>query len=107
MYQSWDTCQPDTFSNCSTCPESACVFHKCVTYYLPLCCGCTDGLRRYGPRTLHLVLQWYNIFIFLWSVGIVSALGDVTIAGAVSHWYWTFKKPSDLPPNILRSSSES
>ena len=36
VYQSWDTCQPDTFSNCSTCPESACVFHKCVTYYLPL-----------------------------------------------------------------------
>ena len=65
----------------------------------------TGGLRRYGPRTLHLVLQWYNIFIFLWSVGIVSALGDVTIAGAVSHWYWTFKKPSDLPPNILRFSS--
>ena len=36
VYESWDTCQPDTFSNCSTCPESACVFHKCVTYYLAL-----------------------------------------------------------------------
>ena len=82
VYKTWDTCHPDTFN--STCPEAACVFHK------------------YGPRTLHLVLQWYNIFIFLWSVGVVSALGDITIAGAVSHWYWTFKKPTDLPTNILR-----
>ena len=61
----------------------------------------TGGLRRYGPRTLHLGLQWYNIFIFLWSIGIVSALGDITIAGAVSHWYWTFKKQTDIPPSIL------
>ena len=83
VYTSWDSCSPQTFSNCSTCPESACVFHK------------------YGPKTLHLALQWYNIFIFLWSIGIVSALGDITIAGAVSHWYWTFKKQTDLPPSIL------
>ena len=85
MYSSWDSCQPHTFSNCSTCPESACVFH------------------RYGPRTAHLVLQWYNIFIFLWSVGVVSGLGDITIAGAVANWYWTFKKETDLPTNILRN----
>ena len=85
-YQQWDSCEPQQFSNCTTCPESACVFHK------------------YGPRTLHIVLQWYNVFIFLWSVGVVSALGDMTIAGAVSHWYWTFKKPTDLPPNMLRKS---
>ena len=85
-YQTHDSCSPELFSNCSSCAESSCVFHK------------------YGPQTLHILLQWYNIFIFLWSLGIVSALGDITLAGAVSHWYWTFKKPTDLPPNMMRMS---
>ena len=86
VYRTWDSCQPDTFANCSTCPDSSCVFH------------------RYGPRTLHTVLQWYNIFVFLWSVGLVSGMVDMTLAGAVANWYWTFKKETDLPSNILRNS---
>ena len=84
VYTAWDSCSPQTFSNCSTCPESACVFH------------------RYGPRPLHQALQWANIAIFLWSVGVVSGLGDVTIAGAVAQWYWTFNKQTDLKSNMLR-----
>jgi len=87
-FESWDSCVPEEFINCTSCPESACVFNK------------------YGPQTLHLVLQWYNIFALLWSVAFVSAFGDMTIAGAVAQWYWTFKKPSDLPTNILGKSLE-
>jgi len=85
-FESWDSCAPDEFLNCTSCPEAACVFNK------------------YGPQTLHLVLQWYNIFALLWSIAFVSAFGDMTIAGAVAQWYWTFKKPSDLPSNILGKS---
>ena len=84
VYTAGDSCQPHTFSNCSTCPDSACVFH------------------RFGPRPLHLGLQWVNIAIFLWSVGVVSGLGDCTIAGAVAQWYWTFNKQTDLKSNMLR-----
>ena len=60
--------------------------------------------HRFGPRPLQLGLQWFNIFIFLWSVGVVSGLGNCTVAGAVAHWYWTFNKQTDLKSDMLRYS---
>lgn len=85
VMKSKDTCEPETFNNCTTCPEAACVFH------------------RYGSHTLHLVLQWYNLFAALWAAAFVSAASDLILAGAVAAWYWTFKK-TELPPNLLGSS---
>jgi hypothetical protein len=59
--------------------------------------------HRYGSRTLHLVLQWYNLFAALWAAAFISAAGDMVLAGAVAAWYWTFKK-TELPKNMLGSS---
>jgi len=58
---------------------------------------------RYGSDTLHLVLQWYNLFAALWTAAFISATGDIILAGAVSAWYWTFNK-AELPSNMLGSS---
>ena len=83
--ETYDSCHPQTVLNCSNCPEAACVFY------------------RYGSRTLHLVLQWYNLFAALWTAAFISATGDLVLAGAVSAWYWTFNK-AELPNNMLGSS---
>ena len=83
--ETYDSCQPQSLLNCSNCPEAACVFY------------------RYGSRTLHLVLQWYNLFAALWAAAFISATGDLVLAGAVSAWYWTFNK-AELPNNMLGSS---
>ena len=34
----------------------------------------------------------------------MEALGQLVLAGAFAGWYWTFKKPDNLPPNALSSS---
>jgi len=83
--ESWTPCTPQAFTNCSSCPQAACVFY------------------RYGSDTLHLVLQWYNLFAALWTAAFISATGDIILAGAVSAWYWTFNK-AELPSNMLGSS---
>ncbi|XP_048056354.1 choline transporter-like protein 2 isoform X2 [Megalobrama amblycephala] len=85
MY-SRDTCNPETFnsSNITTeCPDAECLF------------------AFYGGETLYhkylILLQFYNLFLFFWCVNFVTALGQVTLAGAFASYYWAFKKPDDIP----------
>ncbi|MGH0152970.1 UNVERIFIED_CONTAM: hypothetical protein FKN15_023855 [Acipenser sinensis] len=41
--------------------------------------------------------QFYNVFLFFWCANFVTALGQVTLAGAFASFYWAFKKPDDMP----------
>lgn len=81
-----DTCNPEMFnsSNITTeCPDAECLF------------------AFYGGETLYhkylILFQFYNLFLFFWCVNFVTALGQVTLAGAFASYYWAFKKPDDIP----------
>uniref|UniRef100_A0A8C2ADB1 Choline transporter-like protein n=1 Tax=Cyprinus carpio TaxID=7962 RepID=A0A8C2ADB1_CYPCA len=85
MY-STNTCNPETFnsSNITTeCPGAECLF------------------AFYGGETLYhkylILFQFYNLFLFFWCANFVTALGQVTLAGAFASYYWAFKKPDDIP----------
>lgn len=41
---------------------------------------------------------------FLWCVNVVLALGQCTLAGAFSSYYWAFTKPEDIPTFPVGSS---
>uniref|UniRef100_A0A8C1FW05 Choline transporter-like protein n=1 Tax=Cyprinus carpio carpio TaxID=630221 RepID=A0A8C1FW05_CYPCA len=73
-----------TFSNITAeCPDAECLF------------------AFYGGETLYhkylILFQFYNVFLFFWCANFVTALGQVTLAGAFASYYWAFKKPEDIP----------
>ncbi|XP_077362589.1 choline transporter-like protein 4 [Festucalex cinctus] len=78
-------CDPQNFSasDYPNCPTAACIF---VNYN-------TEGLFQ---RNL-LYLQIYNVLAFLWCVNFVIALGQCTLAGAFSSYYWAYDKSNDIP----------
>ena len=59
---------------------------------------------RYGPSTFAQVLQLINLFGIFWGVFFMEAFGQLVLAGAFAGWYWTFKKPDNLPANGLSAS---
>ncbi|XP_066520288.1 choline transporter-like protein 2 isoform X2 [Hoplias malabaricus] len=88
-----ETCDPQTFnsSNMSAqCPGAECLF----AFY---------GGETYYHKYL-IVFQFYNLFLFFWCVNFVTALGQVTLAGAFASYYWAFKKPDDIPTFPIFSS---
>ncbi|VDM38921.1 unnamed protein product [Toxocara canis] len=42
-------------------------------------------------------MQAFNLFGFFWMTCFVSALADMTLAGAFASYYWAFNKPKDVP----------
>ncbi|XP_036427411.1 choline transporter-like protein 2 isoform X2 [Colossoma macropomum] len=87
------TCNPENFnsSNISAqCPDAECLF----AFY---------GGETYYHKYL-IVFQFYNLFLFFWCVNFVTALGQVTLAGAFASYYWAFKKPDDIPAFPIFSS---
>ncbi|KAK5968703.1 Choline transporter protein 1 [Trichostrongylus colubriformis] len=42
-------------------------------------------------------LQVYNLFAFFWMMCFISALGDISLAGAFASYYWARNKPKDVP----------
>ncbi|XP_076871435.1 choline transporter-like protein 2 isoform X2 [Brachyhypopomus gauderio] len=90
---STDTCDPKTFntSNVSAqCPDAECLF----AFY---------GGETYYHKYL-IFLQFYNLFLFFWCANFVTALGQVTLAGAFASYYWAFNKPDDIPARPICSS---
>ncbi|CAB1344512.1 unnamed protein product [Coregonus sp. 'balchen'] len=88
-----DTCNPETFNNTNItaqCPDAECLF----AFY---------GGETYYHKYL-IVFQFYNVFLFFWCANFVTALGQVTLAGAFASYYWAFKKPDDIPANPIFSS---
>ncbi|KAE8294255.1 Choline transporter-like protein 5-B Solute carrier family 44 member 5-B [Larimichthys crocea] len=87
------TCNPKTFNKTNitkVCPGSQCMF----AFY-----GGESVYHRYI-----LVLHLYNLFVFLWLVNFIIALGQCTLAGAFASYYWAPKKPNDIPACPLYSS---
>lgn len=72
------------------CPRSECLF------------------AFYGGETPYhkylIFLQFYNVFLFFWCANFVTALGQMTLAGAFASYYWAFKKPQDMPAFPLCAS---
>lgn len=64
------------------CPDSQCLF----AFY-----GGESAYHKYL-----ILLQFYNVFLFFWCANFVTALGQMTLAGAFASYYWTFNK-SDMP----------
>ncbi|TNN69234.1 Choline transporter-like protein 5-B [Liparis tanakae] len=87
------TCSPKTFNQTNitkVCPGSQCMF----AFY-----GGESVYHRYI-----LVLHLCNLFVFLWLVNFVIALGQCTLAGAFASYYWALRKPKDIPAFPLYSS---
>ncbi|KAG7514794.1 choline transporter 5 isoform X2 [Solea senegalensis] len=87
------TCSPKTFNQTNitkVCPGSQCMF----AFY-----GGESVYHRYI-----LVLHLCNLFVFLWLVNFVNALGQCTLAGAFASYYWALKKPNDIPACPLFTS---
>ncbi|KAG9343953.1 hypothetical protein JZ751_013342 [Albula glossodonta] len=77
---------PSTFNTSKEykeCPGSQCMF----AFY---------GGETYYHKYL-IALQFYNVFLFFWCANFVTALGQMTLAGAFASYYWAFKKPDDMP----------
>uniref|UniRef100_A0A674NF35 Choline transporter-like protein n=1 Tax=Takifugu rubripes TaxID=31033 RepID=A0A674NF35_TAKRU len=72
------------------CPSARCIFIKYND----------EGLFQ---RNL-FNLQIYNVVAFLWCANFVIALGQCTLAGAFSSYYWAFTKPDDIPTFPVCSS---
>uniref|UniRef100_A0AAZ3S8M2 Choline transporter-like protein n=1 Tax=Oncorhynchus tshawytscha TaxID=74940 RepID=A0AAZ3S8M2_ONCTS len=88
-----DTCNPETFNTTNItarCPDAECLF----AFY---------GGETYYHKYL-ILFQFYNVFLFFWCANFVTALGQVTLAGAFASYYWAFKKPDDIPANPICSS---
>ncbi|XP_047213576.1 choline transporter-like protein 2 isoform X1 [Girardinichthys multiradiatus] len=80
------TCDPANYSTSDMkkqCPDSGCLF------------------AFYGGETVYhkylIGLQFYNVFLFFWCANFVTALGQMTLAGAFASYYWAFNKPDDVP----------
>ncbi|KAM6967500.1 choline transporter-like protein 4 [Aplochiton taeniatus] len=78
-------CYPETFDATAypTCPSIRCIFFKYDN----------TGLIQKNI----VVLQIFNVFVFLWLVNFVIALGQCSLAGAFSSYYWAFNKHFDIP----------
>ncbi|XP_057697130.1 choline transporter-like protein 5 isoform X3 [Corythoichthys intestinalis] len=88
-----DACDPKTFNESTMtgkCSGSKCFF----SHY-----GGENFFQRYT-----LVFQLCNVFMLLWLVNFIIALGQCTMAGAFASYYWALRKPKDIPPCPIVSS---
>uniref|UniRef100_A0A8C1JQA9 Choline transporter-like protein n=1 Tax=Cyprinus carpio TaxID=7962 RepID=A0A8C1JQA9_CYPCA len=87
------TCEPENFTISAMktdCPRSECLF------------------AFYGGETPYhkylIFFQFYNVFLFFWCANFVTALGQMTLAGAFASYYWAPNKPNDMPAYPLCAS---
>ncbi|XP_073721096.1 choline transporter-like protein 2 isoform X2 [Misgurnus anguillicaudatus] len=81
-----ETCNPENFTLSDIkkdCPRSDCLF------------------AFYGGETAYhkylILFQFYNVFLFFWCANFVTALGQMTLAGAFASYYWALNKSKDMP----------
>ncbi|XP_045691566.1 choline transporter-like protein 5 [Phyllostomus hastatus] len=69
------------------------------------CPGAQCNFAFYGGNSLYhqhiTTFQIFNLFVFLWLINFVIALGQCALAGAFASYYWALKKPDDIPPHPL------
>ena len=51
-----------------------------------------------------MVLQVFQLFMWLWVMNFIIGLGQVTLAGAFASYYWAFNKKKDLSRFPVASS---
>ncbi|KAA0706118.1 Choline transporter-like protein 2 [Triplophysa tibetana] len=80
------TCKPENFTVSEIkrdCPRSECLF------------------AFYGGETPYhkylIFFQFYNVFLFFWCANFVTALGQMTLAGAFASYYWALNKSKEMP----------
>ncbi|XP_056608537.1 choline transporter-like protein 2 isoform X2 [Triplophysa dalaica] len=80
------TCNPENFTMSEIkreCPRSECLF------------------AFYGGETPYhkylIFFQFYNVFLFFWCANFVTALGQMTLAGAFASYYWALNKSKEMP----------
>jgi len=61
-------------------------------------------LGNYGWTNETVVVQLVNLFGFYWTMNFVTALGQMTLAGAFASWYFAYKKPADVPTFALTAA---
>ncbi|KAM7401426.1 hypothetical protein PAMA_005565 [Pampus argenteus] len=88
--KSWAWILISNISKAASCLGSQCVF----AFY-----GGETSYHRYL-----FLLQLSNLLIFLWLVNFSLAVEQCTLAGTFSSYYWTKRKPQDIPPCPLLSS---
>ena len=54
--------------------------------------GTEVSIRVYEFNDFTYYCGWYMLFIFFWVTAFVMAIGDMTVALAVSRWYFTVEK---------------
>jgi len=68
--------------------------------------GCASMLAVTDPNqagSLNNILLAIHFFGFLWTNQFIAGISTMTIAGAVSQWYFT-KDKSELPPSMIKTS---
>ncbi|XP_026997255.1 choline transporter-like protein 2 isoform X1 [Tachysurus fulvidraco] len=81
-----NSCSPENYTTSEMqkeCPQSQCLF----AFY-----GGESAYHKYL-----IFLQFYNVFLFFWCANFVTALGQMTLAGAFASYYWAFNKSHDMP----------
>ncbi|XP_036899749.1 choline transporter-like protein 5 [Sturnira hondurensis] len=84
------TCNPEIFN---------------TTEISKACPGAQCNFAFYGGNSLYhqhiTTFQIFNLFVFLWLINFVIALGQCALAGAFASYYWALRKPDDIPPHPL------
>ncbi|XP_050389087.1 choline transporter-like protein 2 [Patella vulgata] len=52
---------------------------------------------KYGGDEYTIFMQIYMLFMFLWVMNFIVAMGQMVLAGAFASYYWAFNKPDDIP----------
>jgi len=67
-------------------------------------CLFTKYKGNYGWTEETIVVQLVNLFGFYWAMNFVTAINQMTLAGAFASWYFAFKKPDDVPTFALTNA---
>lgn len=52
---------------------------------------------KYGGQQYIIPILVFMLFMFLWVMNFIVALGQMTLAGSFASYYWAFEKPKDIP----------
>uniref|UniRef100_A0A674NQG3 Choline transporter-like protein n=1 Tax=Takifugu rubripes TaxID=31033 RepID=A0A674NQG3_TAKRU len=84
-----------------TAPECLAFFNRSDISKYELCQGSQCLFAFYGGETsYHRYVFWFqlsNLLLFFWLVNFSLALEQCSLAGAFASYYWSSKKPCDIP----------
>ena len=58
----------------------------------------------HNVRRFIILLEIFQVFVWLWLVNFIIGLGQVTLSGAFGSYYWAFDKRKDIPLFPVTSS---